>query len=99
MNPGEDVSFDIVLNSLANKLKSTEARQKSVIVIEIENEILDLGQYTYKDVLSVSSKYEREGINHWTSGQGAHISPSLVVIDGAETIYHYLIYDLCDVDA
>lgn len=86
--------FEILLTKLAKKLNINPAvREKSVIVIEVENEILGLGDRTYQDAVTVIANYKRPHNSTQVS-----VTPSLVTIEGRETIYHYLIYDLCQVD-
>lgn len=76
--------------------------EKHIVVIEIENDINDLGGKVssnlpkdYRDAILVQSQMDNQ-----VQGQTfTNIVPSMVEIEGRKVLYHYMIYDLCQLKA
>ena len=82
------------MNLLSQQLQNKATREKHILIIEIESEIVSLGGRNYEDSLSVNAKFNipGEGLDF------VEISSSLVQVDGRDVIYHYMVYDLCHLD-
>ena len=65
-----------------------------MIIIEIENDILDMGEKDFTELLTLSSKIEIPG----TSTTYTDVKPSVVRIEDRVVLYHYLVYDLCSLN-
>ena len=83
-----------MLNLLEKELRKKKNREKNIIVIEIENEIISLGSAKYEDAIQVEAKLNVQG----RGDKFQRIKPSLVKMEGKEVLYHYLIFDMCHMD-
>ena len=89
------VPIDINVNTISEQISSRGMRENNVIIIELENEVVGQTSANFKQLLTVESSLYISG----EEVRYTYITPSLVTVDGKDVIYHYMVYDLCHLDA
>jgi len=88
------MGLTISLKDLNSQLINKSQWEQNLIVIEIENDILDMGGHDFPELMTVSAKIDIQG----KETTYTDVKASLVNIEERIVLYYYLVFDICAVN-
>jgi hypothetical protein len=93
LKKGDIESFNLPLKNVFDKISDLDST-RNLIVVQIQNEVINSGNSSLEHLIDVTAQV----VNGGKEEDPVDIRDVILKESGKETILHYIIYDLCNID-